>query len=58
MTFYFECAPHCYYRSEGKDWEEAIYKINTFFHSDLSFMKWIDEETFRSKKDNYVVLSF
>lgn len=58
MNFYFECAPKCYFRSYGKNWEEAIFKINSFFKSDFSSMKWIDEQTFYSSKDNYVVLSF
>lgn len=58
MVFYFECSPHCYFRSDGNSWEEAIYKINTFFKADFSSMKWIDEETFRSSKENNVVLSF
>lgn len=57
MRYYFEISPNYYISVVGWDYSACLYRLNTFFHADLSHLKCLDETEFKKHKELKAVLN-
>jgi len=57
MRHYFEISDKCFVSVEAWDYNGSVYRLNTFFHADLSHLFCLTEQDFKKHKDYNIVLN-